>query len=148
MPMAERKARTVWNGNLADGSGKLNFESSSAATDLPVTWAARTEVPGGKTSPEELIAAAHASCYAMAFSNVLSQAGHEPEQLTIDAVCTLDMVDGGPKVTKSDLTVEGKVPGLDQSKFQELANQAESGCPISNLLRGNAEITVTANLVS
>jgi lipoyl-dependent peroxiredoxin len=148
MPMAERKARAVWNGNLTEGSGKLNFESSSAATDLPVSWAARTEVPGGKTSPEELIASAHASCYAMAFSNVLTQAGHEPEELTVDAVCTLDMVDGGPKVTKSELTVEGKVPGLDQSKFQELANQADSGCPISNLLRGNAEITVTAKLAS
>jgi lipoyl-dependent peroxiredoxin len=148
MPMAERKARVVWNGSLSEGSGKLNFESSSAATDLPVTWAARTEVPGGKTSPEELIASAHASCYAMAFSNVLSQEGHEPEQLTIDAVCTLDMVDGGPKVTKLDLNIEGKVAGLDQPKFQELATQAEQGCPISNLFRNNAEISVNAKLVS
>jgi lipoyl-dependent peroxiredoxin len=148
MPMAERKARVVWNGGLADGSGKLNFESSSAATDLPVTWAARTEVPGGKTSPEELIASAHASCYAMAFSNVLSQAGHTPEELTVDAVSTLDMVDGGPKVTKSDLTVTGTVPGVDQSTFNDLAQQAEQGCPVSNLLRGNAEITVSARLNS
>jgi lipoyl-dependent peroxiredoxin len=148
MPMAERKARVVWQGGLADGSGKLNFESSSAATDLPVTWAARTEVPGGKTSPEELIASAHASCYAMAFSNVLSQAGHSPEELTIDAVCVLDMVDGGPKVTRVDLTVLGKVPGLDQSGFEELAQQAEKGCPISNLLRNNAEISVNATLSS
>jgi lipoyl-dependent peroxiredoxin len=146
--MAERKARVVWNGNLSDGAGKLNLESSSAATDLPVTWAARTETPGGKTSPEELIAAAQSSCYAMAFSNVLSQAGHEPEELTVDAVCTLDMVDGGPKVTKVELTVEGKVSGLDQSGFEDLAKQAEQGCPISNLLRNGAEISLNAKLVS
>lgn len=148
MPMAERKASVVWNGGLSDGSGMLDLVSSDAAKQLPVTWAARTEQPDGKTSPEEMIAAAQASCYAMAFSNVLSQAGHGPEQLSVDAVCTLDMVDGGPKVTRVDISVTGKVPGLDQSGFQDLANQAEKGCPISNVLRGNAEITVNATLSS
>ncbi len=148
MPMAERKASVVWNGGLSDGSGMLDLVSSDAAKQLPVTWAARTEQPDGKTSPEEMIAAAQASCYAMAFSNVLSQAGHRPEQLSVDAVCTLDMVDGGPKVTRVDISVTGKVPGLDQSGFQDLANQAEKGCPISNVLRGNAEITVNATLSS
>jgi lipoyl-dependent peroxiredoxin len=147
MPMAERKASVVWNGGLADGAGTFNLVSSGAA-ELPVTWAARTEAPDGKTSPEEMIAAAHASCYAMAFSNVLGQAGHGPEQLSIDAVCTLDMVGGGLKVTKVDLNVSGKVPGLDQAGFEELAKQAEQGCPVSNALRGNVEITVNANLSS
>jgi lipoyl-dependent peroxiredoxin len=147
MAMAERKASVVWNGGLADGNGTLSLVSSGVG-DFPVTWAARSEAPGGKTSPEELIAGAHASCYAMAFSNVLSQAGHGPEQLTVDAVCTLDPVDGGLKVTRVDLTVVGKVPGLDQSGFEELAAQAEQGCPVSNALRGNAEISVNATLES
>lgn len=145
MPMAERNASVVWNGGLADGKGTLKLETSGAA-ELPVSWPARVEEAGGNTSPEELIAAAHASCYAMAFSNVLGQAGHGPEQLKVDAVCTLDMVDGGPKVTKVDLTVLGKVPGLDQSGFESLALQAEQGCPISNLVRHGAEISVTATL--
>lgn len=148
MPMAERKANVVWNGGLSDGSGTMSMVSSGAATDLPVTWAARTEAPGGKTSPEELIASAQASCYAMAFSNVLAQAGHEPEQLNVDAVCTLDMVDGGPKVTKVDLTVTGKVSGIDQAKFDELAQQAEKGCPVANSLRNNVAISVKATLGS
>lgn len=148
MPMAERKARVLWNGGLADGSGALTLETSSAATDLPVSWPARTEIPGGKTSPEELIAAALSSCYAMAFSNVLGQAGHPPEQLTVDAVCTLDMVDGGPKVTTIDLSVSGTVPGIDQAGFEELARQAEQGCPVSNALRNNVEVRVNANLSS
>lgn len=148
MPMAERKATTVWSGALADGAGSLSLNSSGVAKDLPVSWAARTESPDGKTSPEELIAGAQASCYAMALSNVLSQAGHTPEQLSVEATCTLDMVDGGPKVTKVDIVVSGKVSGLDQSGFNELAQQAEHGCPIANSLRGNVEISVTANLSS
>lgn len=146
MPMAERKASVVWNGGLSDGSGILNL--ASGAAELPVSWPARTEEPGGKTSPEEMIAAANASCYAMALSNVLGQAGHSPEQLTVDAVCTLDMVDGGPKVTKVDLTVHGKVSGLDQSGFEDLAKQAEQGCPISNLVRNSAEVSLKAHLDS
>jgi lipoyl-dependent peroxiredoxin len=146
MPIAERKARVMWNGGLTDGSGKLNFETSSAATDLPISWSARTEVPGGNTSPEELISAAISSCYAMAFSNVLGQAGHAPEQLTVDATCTADMVDGGLKVTTVDLDVTGTVPGLDQAGFEELAKQAEQGCPVANALRNNVEIRVNANL--
>lgn len=146
MPMAERKASVVWNGGLSDGSGKLNF--ASGAAELPVDWPARAEEPGGKTSPEELVAAAHATCYSMALSNVLGQAGHTPEQLKVDAVCTLDMVDGGPKVTKVDLTVLGKVPGLDQAGFDDLAKQAEQGCPISNLVRNSAEISLNTRLES
>jgi lipoyl-dependent peroxiredoxin len=144
MPMAERTANVIWNGGLADGSGTLSLVSGAA--EVPVSWPARVEEPGGKTSPEELIAGAHASCYAMAFSNVLGQAGHGPEQLKVQAVCTLDMVDGGPKVTKVDLTVVGRVPGLDQSGFENLATQAEQGCPISNLVRNSAEISLKATL--
>jgi lipoyl-dependent peroxiredoxin len=147
MPMAERTASVVWNGGLSDGSGTLNLTSSGAA-ELPVSWPARAEESGGKTSPEELVAGAHATCYAMAFSNVLGQAGHGPEQLKVDAVCTLDAVEGGLKVTKVDLTVHGKVPGLDQAGFEDLAKQAEQGCPISNLVRNGAEISLKAHLDS
>jgi lipoyl-dependent peroxiredoxin len=148
MPKAERKASVVWNGGLIDGSGTMSLVSSGSATDMPVSWASRTEDSGGKTSPEELIAGAHASCYAMAFSNTLVQAGHAPEQLSVDAVCVFDVGEGGAKVTRSDLTVTGKVPGLDQAGFEELARQGEQGCPVSNALRNNVEITVTATLSS
>jgi osmotically inducible protein OsmC len=112
--------------------------------DLPVTWASRTERPDGKTSPEELIAAAHASCYAMAFSGVLAEMGNEPEELNISAVCTFDA--DQVKVTKMVLDVRGRVPGLDAAGFQNAAEQADQGCPVSNALRGNVDIQLNASL--
>ena len=148
MALAERRASVVWNGGLADGNGNVDFESSGAA-HLPVTWASRTESPDGKTSPEEMIAAAHAACYAMAFSNTLAQAGYTPQQLNVTAVCTLDQVEGGLKVTESALTVSGTVEGdIDQSEFQDLAVKGELGCPVSNALRNNVNVTVNATLES
>lgn len=145
MAMAERKASVVWNGGLSDGSGTMSLQSSGAA-EIPVSWEARTETPGGKTSPEELIAGALSSCYAMALSNVLGQAGNPPQELNISAVCSFDIVDGGPKVTKAEISVTGNVPGMDDAKFKELAQQAEQGCPVANSLRGNVEITLDARL--
>lgn len=145
MPMAERKASVVWNGGLSDGGGSMSLQSSGAA-ELPVSWGARTETPGGKTSPEELIAGALSSCYAMAFSNVLSQADLTPDELNVSAVCTFDMVDGAPKVTKADLSVRGSVSGVDQSRFEDLARQAEQGCPVANAIRNNVEISLDARL--
>jgi osmotically inducible protein OsmC len=144
MAVAERRANVVWNGNLFQGSGTLDLVSSEAVQGLPVTWASRTERPDGKTSPEELIAAAHASCYAMAFSNTLAEQGNEPEELDVSAVCTFDFGQG--KVTSSVLNVRGRVPGLDEEGFKKAAEQGEQNCPVSNALRGNVDIQVNASL--
>ncbi len=145
MATAERRAHVVWRGDLFKGSGTFDLASSGAAQDLPVTWASRTERHDGKTSPEELITAAHASCYAMALSNVLAQMGNEPEELNISAVCTFDV--DQVKVTKMVLDVRGRVPGLDAEEFQNAAEQGEQACPISNALRGNVDIQLNASLV-
>jgi osmotically inducible protein OsmC len=145
MATAERRADVVWRGDLFKGSGTFDLASSGAAQDLPVTWASRTERHDGKTSPEELITAAHASCYAMALSNVLAQMGNEPEELNISAVCTFDV--DQVKVTKMVLDVRGRVPGLDAEEFQNAAEQGEQACPISNALRGNVDIQLHASLV-
>ena len=141
---AERRANVVWRGNLFQGSGTFDLASSEAVQGLPVTWASRTERPDGKTSPEELIAAAHASCFAMAFSNTLAEQGNDPEELNISAVCTFDAAQ--LKITTIVLDVRGKVPGLDAEGFQNAADQAEQGCPVSNALRGNVDIQVNASL--
>jgi osmotically inducible protein OsmC len=146
MAIAERQAQTTWTGSLAKGEGTLT-SGSGALGRLPVTWASRTERSEGRTSPEELIAAAHASCFAMALSHELTQGGNEPEQLDVTAVVTLDSVDDAPTVTRSALTVAGRVPGIDAAAFEAAAQGAGEGCPISRLLLGgSAEITVDATL--
>jgi osmotically inducible protein OsmC len=140
---AERRAEVIWQGNLTQGNGRLNV-GSGAFGELPITWAARTEQPDGKTSPEELIAAAHAGCYAMALSATLNRAGTPPEQLVINAACTLDQ----GKITIMKLDVRGRVPGVDEAAFQEAAQKAEQSCPVSNALRNNVQIHVNARLES
>lgn len=145
MALAERRAEVTWTGTLTDGSGTLNA-GSGALTNMPVTWASRTQESGGKTSPEELIASAHAACYAMAFSNTLTQAGKPPEQLHVSAVCSLDRTESGLKISTMVLDVRGKVPGITADQFSELANKAEQGCPVSNALRNNVQISVNAQL--
>jgi osmotically inducible protein OsmC len=144
---AERTANVVWNGNLAQGSGTIAL-TSGATGELPVTWASRTARSEGKTSPEELIAAAEASCFAMAFSHTLSEQGTPPTSLHVTATCTFDQVGGAFKVTTMDVHVRGKVPGLDQQRFEETARKAEQGCPVSNALRNNVEIRLRAELES
>jgi osmotically inducible protein OsmC len=144
MAIAERSATTVWEGDLPNGKGTVNG-ASGALKDLGVTWASRTERSNGLTSPEELIAAAHSSCFSMALSNELSQGGNDPEQLDVTAKVTLDQRDGAPTVTSSELTVTGKVPGIDQSAFAQAAETAGKNCPISRALAG-VEISVTATL--
>lgn len=146
MPLAERKAEVTWQGNLTEGKGIIETTGSGAFGDLPVTWAARTERADGKTSPEELIAAAHASCYAMAFSNTLNKRGNPPDHLHVTATVALDRIEGGVKVAASTLDVRGRVPGLTQEQFAEIAREGEKGCPVSNALRNNVEITVNAQL--
>ncbi|WP_273887135.1 OsmC family peroxiredoxin [Rubrobacter naiadicus] len=145
MPSAQRRAEVRWRGSLTGGSGSLNLASSRVMGETPVTWASRTESPDGKTSPEELIAAAHASCYAMALSNVLAESGHEPEELEVSAEVTFDV--GQVRITRSALEVRGRVPGLDEAGFREAAQKAEGGCPVSNALRNNVEITLDASLL-
>jgi lipoyl-dependent peroxiredoxin len=142
MPIALRNAEVVWDGTLAGGSGALS--SGSGALDLPVTWAARTGRPNGKTSPEELIAAAHASCFAMALALVLGEAHKPPEQLTVTAACTLDEVDGAPRITSVELAVRGSVPGLDAAGFEQHVARAAGLCPVSNALRDNVEISISS----
>jgi lipoyl-dependent peroxiredoxin len=144
MAIADRTANTVWEGALAKGNGTLSLKSG-ATDDLSVTWASRTERSDGKTSPEELVAAAHASCFAMALSHELGEAGHEPERLEVSSVVTLDEVDGAPTVTTSKLTVRGRVPGIDQGEFEKAAQGAGENCPISRAL-GGVEISVDAQL--
>src|ERR671910_176992 len=144
MATAERRANVVWRGDLFKGSGTFDLASSEAARDLPVTWASRTERPDGKTSPEELIAAAHGSCYAMALSNTLAEGGTPPERLEITAVCTFDV--DNVKVSSVDLDIRGHVPDIDAEGFQNAVEQADQGCPVSNALRGNVEIRVNASL--
>jgi osmotically inducible protein OsmC len=145
--VVEKSANAVWNGTLTEGSGSFSLSSSGVLTDSPVTWAARTGQPDGKTSPEELIAAAHAACYAMAFSYALQGAGTPAESLDVTAVVGFGpKPEGGMQVTHSHLTVKGVVPGMTAEQFTEAAIKGEQGCPVSNALRGNVEITVTAML--
>ena len=144
MPSVQSKAESVWEGTLFEGKGTVTPESGAFGT-LPVTWASRTQRSQGKTSPEELIAAAHSACYAMAFSNTLAKQGKNPTRLEISATVTFEP---GVGVTASDLTVKGQVPGLSQEEFARLAAEGEKGCPVSNALRNNVKITVNATLES
>src|SRR5918995_2643365 len=136
---AERRAAVTWNGDLMSGSGTIERVGSGAFGPLDVSWAARSEEEsGGKTSPEELIAAAHASCFSMALAHTLAQAGNAPERLETSAVVTFVP---GTGITKSALTVRGTVPGLDADGFREAAEDAKKNCPVSQALAGVPEIT-------
>jgi osmotically inducible protein OsmC len=145
MPIAQRQAEIVRDGPLSHGTGTLS-SGSGAFTQLAVTWAARTEEPGGKTSPEELIAAAHASCFAMALALALGENKTPPERLAVSAACTLDEVEGAPKITTSDLVVHARVGDLGEADFERVVEQAERICPVSNALRGNVAINVRGEL--
>jgi lipoyl-dependent peroxiredoxin len=134
--------RTHWEGTLFEGSGTASLESG-AAEPMKVTWKARTEEHGGLTSPEELIAAAHSSCYSMAFSSALAKNETPPTSLDVTATATFVPGEG---ITTMELTVIGDVPGISDEKFQELANGAKEGCPVSQALAGNVEITLDASL--
>lgn len=144
MAIAERTAETTWEGGLARGHGNIRPQSD-AFDELPVTWAARTEEPGGKTSPEELAAAAHSSCFAMALTVCLGERDLQPQKLTVSATVTLDDVDGTPTIVSSALVVHGKVPGLDADGFQAAVDAAAALCPISRLFAG-ATIMVSSDL--
>jgi lipoyl-dependent peroxiredoxin len=143
----ERRAHAAWEGDLRSGTGSFDLTSSGTITGQPVTFASRFEPDaGGKTSPEELIAAAHATCVSMALANGLAQAGHPPTRLEAEAVATLDQTDAGFRITKVHLTIRGEVDGMDESDFQQAAQTAKDGCPVSNAL-GGVEISLDASLV-
>ena len=146
MAMQERRASITWHGDLQSGNGDLEVESG-AFPKLNLTFSARTEAANGKTSPEELIAAAHATCYAMVLANMLKQeTGAAPDAFTVTAACSLDRVEGALKITGMELTVKAAVPGMDAAKFKELANTAEGRCPVSNAIRNNVPVTVNATV--
>jgi lipoyl-dependent peroxiredoxin len=145
---AIRRAETQWSGPLATGSGTVSAKSSGAFSDLPVSWAARTEESNGKTSPEELLAAAHAACFSMALSGALARAGTPPDDLDVSAEVTFDKVDAGWRVVSSHLTVRGRVPGISEADFVTAAEGTRDGCPISQALMGNVALSVDASLVA
>lgn len=135
------EATTLWFGSLMEGSGTTSLDSSDAA-EFPVTWAARSEGVAGRSNPEELLGAAHSACYSMALSHALSGAGHTPESLQVTAAVTFQPGEG---ITGSHLLVSAKVPGLTAEQFQEFAEGAKTGCPVSKALAG-IPITLEATL--
>lgn len=143
---ATRTSTVTWNGTLAEGSGTVSAGTSELFTDLPVSWASRTEGPDGRTSPEELLAAAHASCFAMALSGALARGGTPPDHLHVSSTVTFDKVGEQWTVTRSQLEVVGVVPGMDAAAFDAAAETAKDGCPVSRALTGNVELSVSASL--
>jgi osmotically inducible protein OsmC len=143
---AIRRAEATWSGALTTGSGKVSAISSGAFTELPVTWAARTETSDGRTSPEELVAAAHAACFSMALSGALGRAGTPPDRLDVSAEVTFDKLEAGWRVASSAITVRGWVPGASKEDFLAAAESTRDGCPISVALAGNVALSVEATL--
>ena len=143
---AIRRAEATWSGALTTGSGNVSAISSGSFTSLPVSWAARTESSDGKTSPEELVAAAHAACFAMALSGALGRTGTPPDRLDVSAEVTFDKLEAGWRVVSSALTVTGVVPGMSREDFVAAAEATRDGCPISVALAGNVALSVEATL--
>ena len=139
----ERRAEVTWHGSLKDGGGTIESVGSGALSPLDVSWPARAEEPDGQTSPEELLAAAHASCFSMALSNGLTKSGHEPESLSVSATVTFVP---GTGITRSQLDVQGNVPGIDADEFRRAAETAKDECPVSQALKGNVDMSVDARL--
>ena len=147
--MAEqRHALVTWHGDLQEGGGTIDYVSSGVFSRMPVSWAARTGPHNGKTSPEELLAAAHGACFSMAFSARLAKNGTPPTTLNVKAEVTFDNAGGGWKVTQSLITVVGDVPGIDLATFRTIAEDAKENCPISIALKGNVELKVDASLAA
>jgi len=139
----ERRAEVTWQGDLMGGSGTVESVGSGAFGPLDVSWPSRAEDSNGKTSPEELIAAAHAACYSMAFANYLAGQGHAPEEIRTEATITLD----NGVINKMHLVTQGRVADVSEEDFKRLADEAEKKCPVSNLLRSGLAITLDASLL-
>ena len=142
---AEHTAHASWQGDLMSGSGIVST-GSGAVSNVPLTWKARAEDASAGSSPEELIAAAHAACLSMALSHGLAQAGNPATSLETDATATFDRTDAGFRITKIALSVHGDVPGIDEAAFKEAAEGAKANCPVSKALEGNVEVTLDASL--
>ena len=142
--VATREATAIWEGDLKGGSGRATGESSQAFRDLELSWKARAEAPDGRTSPEELLAAAHAGCFSMALAAGLAKRGHGPKSLFVRCRVRFDPI--ALRVESSALEVSGEVPGIDPSAFAEAAEEAKENCPISRALQGNVELSVRATL--
>ncbi len=143
---ATRTATATYSGSLLEGSGTVTAGTSELFIDLPISWSTRSEGHGGQTSPEELLAAAHASCFSMALSNALARADMPPDHVHVSATVSFEKVDDKWTVTKSELDVVGTVPGIDEAAFEAAAASAKDNCPISRALAGNVELSVTATL--
>lgn len=142
---AQSRATAQWSGTLFEGKGSVT-PSSGAFQELPLTWEGRTTRPEGSSSPEELIASAHASCLSMALSNELAKGGHPADQLEVSATATADKTDEGLRILSMRLEVTGSVPGLDADGFDSAVQAATKGCPVSNALKGNVDISATSTL--
>ena len=143
-----RRATATWSGDLPTGHGTVTAATTGIFRDQATSWGARTEEPGALTSPEELLAAAHASCFSMACSNILAKAGTPVERLEVEVATTADKREAGWTVISAAITVRGVVPGATEEGFRAAAEQAKDGCPISRALKGNVEMTVEATLLS
>jgi osmotically inducible protein OsmC len=146
MAKGESRAQASWSGALRDGSGRVRL-GSGAAPEMGLSWARRVEGGAtGQTTPEELIAAAHAGCYSMALSNALAEKGTPPRQLDVSAVVTFEVGSAGARISTVQLAVTGDVPGIDDAGFQQAAEGAKTGCPVSKALAGNVDIRLEAQL--
>jgi lipoyl-dependent peroxiredoxin len=146
VPRVQREARVTWEGNIARGSGAISA-ATGAFESLPYSLATRVEKPDGKTSPEELLAAAHAACYAMSLAGELAGGGNPPEHLDVRATITLDQVDDGShRIVASELFARARVTGMDETGLQQVAAAASKGCTFSALIEASGEVTVNATL--
>ncbi|MDX6409114.1 MAG: lipoyl-dependent peroxiredoxin [Gaiellaceae bacterium] len=146
MPRVQREANVTWEGNVARGSGSISA-ATGAFSNLPYSLATRVEKPDGKTSPEELLAAAHAACYAMSLAGELARAGSAPDHLEVRAIVTLDQVeDGSHRIVASDLLARARVTGIEEAALQEAAEAANRGCTFSALIEASGTVTVKAEL--
>jgi len=145
MGVGVSRATAKWSGTLFEGSGSVTPESGVFG-ELPLTWERRTDRPEGTTSPEELIASAHAGCFSMALSNIIAKEGSEASSLVVKANVSFEVADAGPRISTIHLEVTGSVPGVDQAKFEELVGKAKVGCPVSKALAGNVDITAEGKL--
>jgi lipoyl-dependent peroxiredoxin len=141
-----RRADATWSGDLLSGRGTVTAATTGVFRDLPTTWASRIGEPEGVTSPEELLATAHASCFSMAVSNELAKAGTPPTRVAVTVAVTGDKLESGWTVLSSAITLKAVVPGATDESFQEAVNKAKDGCPISKALKGNVELSVEATL--
>ncbi len=145
--MIERRATVVWEGDLQSGSGRVTTRNSEVLVSMPITFASRVEDAQGRTSPEELLAAAHAACYAMSLSNVLAKAGTPADQLEVEATCGLDRTDAGLRIATMQLSVAVKYDGADSAALGEAAAQAQERCPVSRALSGNVDMSVDTRVL-